>query len=125
MGVAMLPKVRIVLCLVLIALSGSITSASASSFTSTSTSASASVYTQAAADALAAYNLKEHYTKYEYKVPMRDGKTLFTAVYAPKDGSKTYPFLMVRTPYSVAPYGVDLCFRMCVAATCRKVNSST
>ena len=91
----MLLKVRIVLCLVLIALSGSITSASAS----------ASVYIQAAADAPAAYNLKEHYTKYECKVPMRDGKTLFTAVYAPKDGSKTYPFLMVRTPYSVAPYG--------------------
>ena len=103
----MLLKVRIVLWLVLIALSGSITSASASASASTSASASASVYTQAAADAPAAYNLKEHYTKYEYKVPMRDGKTLFTAVYAPKDGSKTYPFLMVRTPYSVAPYGVD------------------
>ena len=107
----MLLKVRVVLWLVLILLSDSITSASA--FTSasasasafTSASAAASVYTQAAADAPAAYNLKEHYTKYEYKVPMRDGKTLFTAVYAPKDGSKTYPFLMVRTPYSVAPYG--------------------
>ena len=38
---------------------------------------------------------------------MRDGKKLFTAVYAPKDASQTYPFLMDRTPYSLAPYGVD------------------
>ena len=38
---------------------------------------------------------------------MRDGKKLFTAVYVPKDSSHSYPFLMDRTPYSVAPYGVD------------------
>ena len=53
------------------------------------------------------YSLKEHYTKYEYRIPMRDGKHLFTAVYTPKDQSKTYPFLMERTPYSAGPYGVD------------------
>lgn len=47
------------------------------------------------------------YTKYEYMVPMRDGVRLFTAVYVPKDASRTYPFLLTRTPYSVAPYGVD------------------
>ena len=47
------------------------------------------------------------YTKYEYQVPMRDGAHLFTAVYVPKDTSQRYPFLIVRTPYSVAPYGVD------------------
>ena len=47
------------------------------------------------------------YTKYEYRVPMRDGKRLFTAVYVPKDDSKTYPILLIRTPYSVGPYGVD------------------
>jgi putative CocE/NonD family hydrolase len=53
--------------------------------------------------------IQEHYTKYEFRVPMRDGARLFTAVYVPKDasGAKTYPFLMVRTPYSVGPYGVD------------------
>ena len=33
------------------------------------------VYAQAKPDATLTYNLKEHYTKYEYKVPMRDGKT--------------------------------------------------
>jgi putative CocE/NonD family hydrolase len=48
-----------------------------------------------------------HYTKYEYRIPMRDGKRLFTVVYHPKDDSKTYPMLMQRTPYSVAPYGID------------------
>ena len=52
-------------------------------------------------------SLKEHYTKYEYRIPMRDGKKHFTAVYLPKDQAKPAPFLMVRTPYDVAPYGVD------------------
>ena len=47
------------------------------------------------------------YTKFEYMVPMRDGARLFTAVYVPKDVSQPYPFLITRTPYSVAPYGVD------------------
>jgi putative CocE/NonD family hydrolase len=51
--------------------------------------------------------VKSHYTKHEYKIPMRDGVRLFTSVYVPKDGSKTYPILLNRTPYSVRPYGVD------------------
>ena len=53
------------------------------------------------------FDVKEHYTKYEYRIPMRDGVHLFTSVYVPKDGSRAYPFLISRTPYSVAPYGVD------------------
>jgi putative CocE/NonD family hydrolase len=53
------------------------------------------------------FNVKEHYTKYEHYIPMRDGKKLFTSIYVPKDTSHSYPFLMQRTPYSVAPYGVD------------------
>ncbi len=53
------------------------------------------------------YDAKEHYTKYEYRIPMRDGVHLFTTVYVPKDSSHTYPFLIARTPYSVGPYGVD------------------
>jgi putative CocE/NonD family hydrolase len=53
------------------------------------------------------FNVKEHYTKYEYRIPMRDGVRLFTAVYVPKDSSQAYPFLILRTPYSVAPYGED------------------
>ncbi len=53
--------------------------------------------------------VKAHYTKYEHRIPMRDGKRLFTAVYVPKDASasKTYPILLNRTPYSVKPYGED------------------
>lgn len=51
--------------------------------------------------------VKANYTKYEYRVPMRDGKRLFTSVYMPKDTSKPYPILLNRTPYSVAPYGSD------------------
>src|SRR5689334_20924735 len=47
------------------------------------------------------------YTKYEYRIPMRDGARLFTSVYVPKDDSKPYPILLDRTPYSVGPYGVD------------------
>jgi len=52
--------------------------------------------------------VRAHYTKYEFRIPMRDGKHLFTAVYVPKDArGGPYPFLMDRTPYSVAPYGED------------------
>jgi uncharacterized protein len=58
-------------------------------------------------DTVPAFNVKENYTKYEYRLPMRDSKRLFTSVYVPKDQTKSYPMLMVRTPYSVAPYGVD------------------
>ena len=54
------------------------------------------------------YDVKEHYTKYEYRIPMRDGVHLFTSVYVPKDASHSYPFLIDRTPYNVGPYGVDL-----------------
>jgi len=51
--------------------------------------------------------IRSHYTKFDYRIPMRDGVKLFTSVYVPKDSSKPYPFMMQRTPYSVAPYGVD------------------
>ena len=54
--------------------------------------------------------VRENYSKYEYRIPMRDGVKLFTSVYIPKDGvsdGKTYPIMMTRTPYNVAPYGAD------------------
>ena len=47
----------------------------------------------------------EHYTKKEVSIKMRDGNTLFTAIYSPKDTSRKYPIIMQRTPYSCAPYG--------------------
>lgn len=49
-------------------------------------------------------NPREHYTKYEYRIPMRDGVRLFTTVYVPKDSSKPYPFLVQRTPYSAGTF---------------------
>ena len=54
-----------------------------------------------------AEEIKARYTKYEYRIPMRDGKRLFTSVYVPKDQAQTYPILLMRTPYNVKPYGVD------------------
>ena len=59
------------------------------------------------AGALPSYDIPVHYDKYEYRIPMRDGVHLFTAVYLPKDRSRLYPILLTRTPYSVAPYGTD------------------
>ncbi len=53
------------------------------------------------------FDVRAHYTKYEFRIKMRDGVHLFTSVYVPKDTSHPYPFLINRTPYSVAPYGVD------------------
>jgi putative CocE/NonD family hydrolase len=59
----------------------------------------------AAADAPAPQrDLRASYTKYEYRIPMRDGTKLFTVVYVPKDGLRSYPFLLNRTPYSAGVY---------------------
>lgn len=51
--------------------------------------------------------IREHYTKIERYVPMRDGARLFTSIYMPKDATEKHPILMNRTPYSCAPYGED------------------
>lgn len=62
------------------------------------------------AAALAA-SIRENYTKFEYRIPARDGVRLFVSVYVPKDvfsNGRTYPVMMTRTPYSVAPYGLDV-----------------
>jgi putative CocE/NonD family hydrolase len=51
--------------------------------------------------------IQASYTKYELKIPVRDGVKLFTVVYVPKDDSRSYGILLKRTPYGVRPYGVD------------------
>ncbi len=51
--------------------------------------------------------LAEHYTKYEYRIPMRDGVKLFTRVYVPKDDSQPWPIVLTRTPYALKPYGAN------------------
>lgn len=65
--------------------------------------------------------LVENYTKREVMVPMRDGVKLYTAVYEPVEGLTAkpdsawtgaqaapggpHPIIMMRTPYSLGPYG--------------------
>jgi len=51
--------------------------------------------------------IRSHYTKFEHRIPMRDGVRLYTAVYLPNDRSEAYPILMQRTPYGCDPYGAD------------------
>lgn len=48
--------------------------------------------------------LEDNYSKSEVMIPMRDGVRLYTSVYQPI-GSGDRPVLIVRTPYSCAPYG--------------------
>lgn len=52
--------------------------------------------------------LQSHYVKNEFRIPMRDGVNLFTIVYSPIDKSVDYPILLMRTPYSIRPYGKDI-----------------
>ncbi len=47
------------------------------------------------------------FTKHEYRIPMRDGVRLYTAVYVPKDTTARYPFLVSRSRYGVGSYGAD------------------
>ena len=49
----------------------------------------------------------DDYEKEELYIEMRDGVKLFTTIYSPKEPKGDYPVLMIRTCYSVAPYGKD------------------
>ncbi|MBI5707395.1 MAG: CocE/NonD family hydrolase [Armatimonadetes bacterium] len=51
--------------------------------------------------------VREHFNKMEVQIPMRDGVKLWTTIYAPSDAGAATPFLMMRTPYSCAPYGAN------------------
>lgn len=57
---------------------------------------------------LAQNRISDTYTKYEYFIPMRDGKKLCTEVYVPKGADGHSPILMERTPYSAGPYGTAM-----------------
>jgi len=64
----------------------------------------------APANAITRDYVRENYTKFEYKIAMRDGIKLFTSVYVPKDvfsDGKKYPIVMQRTGYGVPPYGIE------------------
>jgi len=51
--------------------------------------------------------VESQYGKREVYIAMRDGVRLFTAVYSPRDTSRSYPIMLHRTPYGIAPYGED------------------
>ncbi|MHB1222999.1 MAG: CocE/NonD family hydrolase [Gemmatimonadaceae bacterium] len=68
---------------------------------------SASLSAQAQAPATGPDEVRAHYAKREVRIRMRDGTELFTAIYTPRDTTRTYPILLMRTPYSVGPYGAD------------------
>ena len=51
--------------------------------------------------------IEARYVKTEYRIPMRDGRQLFTVVYTPRDSSRRFPIMLTRTPYGVGPYGAD------------------
>ncbi len=56
--------------------------------------------------------LKEHYTKREVMVQVRDGKRIYTSIYEPSKeylrslGKEKSPIMILRTPYSLKPYGL-------------------
>lgn len=62
------------------------------------------LFSQPAADSAF---IRDHFTKREVMIPMRDGVKLFTSIYSPKDKSKKHPIILRRTPYSCSPYGED------------------
>ena len=85
-----------------------------SGFLHAETALSLSASSQEASSETAKPSVRSTYTKFEYRIPMRDGVKLFTVVYVPKDSKKSYPFLMNRTPYGSGVhvqgqlrYGVD------------------
>ena len=47
------------------------------------------------------------YSKYEYRIPMRDGIRLYTAVYVPKNRPGRHPILLERTGSGAGPVGPD------------------
>lgn len=51
---------------------------------------------------------RHNYRKLEQYIAMRDGVRLFTSIYIPLDSTtERHAILMMRTPYSCAPYGSD------------------
>ncbi len=49
----------------------------------------------------------QRYTKYEHRIPMRDGVRLYTTVYLPRTLGSNHPILLQRTPYNQKPYTID------------------
>jgi len=45
-----------------------------------------------------AAEVERMYVKKEVRIAMRDGVELFTSIYTPRDTTKQYPILLMRTP---------------------------
>ena len=60
-----------------------------------------------AVDTAGVSRMHARYVKREVRIHARDGTQLFTAIYSPRDTTRSYPIMMSRTPYGVAPYGED------------------
>ena len=52
-------------------------------------------------------SIERFYEKREVMIPMRDGVSLHTSIYLPRDASQMWPFMLKRTPYACGPYGED------------------
>jgi putative CocE/NonD family hydrolase len=65
--------------------------------------------------------VKHNYDKTEVDIPMRNGKKLHTVVYAPKDHSHSWPFLMERSPYGSGPYG-DTVYKRSIGPSARLMH---
>jgi putative CocE/NonD family hydrolase len=50
-------------------------------------------------------SLAQTYEKHEFRIAMRDGVRLYTAVYVPRNPKGKFPILLERTPYGCHPYG--------------------
>lgn len=72
-----------------------------------SATATASASARAQSTARPATDVSERYVKREVAIRMRDGTQLFTAIYTPRDTTRPYPILLMRTPYGIAPYGAN------------------
>ena len=51
--------------------------------------------------------LEKNYAKAEYRIDMRDGVKLYTAVFSPRDAGTNYPLWLIRTPYGAGPVGAN------------------
>lgn len=69
------------------------------------TSAMAQPSSSAPKPKFTAQYIKEHYTKRDVEIKMRDGIKLYTVIYEPTNTAVKHPILMQRTCYSAGPYG--------------------
>jgi putative CocE/NonD family hydrolase len=53
------------------------------------------------------FDVQNNYAKTEYRIAMRDGVKLYTAVYIPRAYTGSLPILLTRTPYGTGPYGPE------------------